>query len=101
MGWWCLMQEVRTTQGVPTVADFALDGGSTAGAPLVVDGLTGDVYALAASDTVVCIGGPVGSGTVAPSTTPHRIGQFYVDTVADKLYFSTGTASSADWIAAN
>lgn len=41
------------------------------------------------------------NGTTAPSSTPSYIGQFYVDTSAKKLYFSTGTASSADWTIAN
>jgi hypothetical protein len=41
------------------------------------------------------------SGTTAPSSTPEKIGNFYVDTVAGKLYFSKGTSSSADWTIAN
>jgi hypothetical protein len=43
----------------------------------------------------------VTSGTSAPGSTPAAIGQIYVDTSAKKLYFSTGTASSADWTIAN
>lgn len=41
------------------------------------------------------------SGIVAPATTPTAVGMFYVDTVAKKLYVSTGTASSADWTILN
>lgn len=37
------------------------------------------------------------TGTVAPSTTPARVGDHYVDTVAVAHYVSVGTASSADW----
>ena len=95
------MQEVRTSSGVPTVADFSLGGGSTAGAPLVVNAATGDVYSMATGDVVACIGGPVQTGTSAPGTTPNRIGQFFVDTTGKKLYFSTGVSSSADWTIAN
>jgi len=41
------------------------------------------------------------SGIVPPVSTPVYIGQFYVDTSAKKLYFATGTSSSADWTIAN
>lgn len=41
------------------------------------------------------------SGSGAPSSTPVAIGDFYIDTTGLKLYFATGTSSSADWIAAN
>lgn len=38
------------------------------------------------------------TGTTAPSSTPGYIGQFYIDTNAQKLYVATGISSSADWI---
>ena len=40
-------------------------------------------------------------GTSAPSTTPSRIGLLYMDTSANKLYFSSGTSSSSDWTIVN
>lgn len=43
----------------------------------------------------------ISSGAVAPASTPGKVGDVYVDTVAKKLYFAAGTASSADWIIAN
>jgi uncharacterized protein with FMN-binding domain len=43
----------------------------------------------------------ISSGTVVPATTPAKVGDIYVDTSAKKLYFATGTASSADWTIAN
>jgi hypothetical protein len=43
----------------------------------------------------------ISSGIVAPSSTPTKIGDIYVDTVAKKLYFATGIVNSADWIIAN
>ena len=36
-------------------------------------------------------------GIVAPTTTPNRIGDFFIDTVHAKVYCSTGLTSSADW----
>lgn len=39
----------------------------------------------------------ISSGIVAPSSTPSKIGDIYCDTVAMKVYISTGTSSSADW----
>jgi hypothetical protein len=38
------------------------------------------------------------SGIIAPASTPSKIGDVYVDTAAEILYFSKGTASAADWI---
>jgi len=43
----------------------------------------------------------ISSGIVAPSSTPSKVGDVYVDTVAKKIYFATGTASSADWTITN
>lgn len=41
------------------------------------------------------------TGVAPPASTPTYIGQFYVDTSAQKLYFAKGTSSSADWVIAN
>jgi hypothetical protein len=43
----------------------------------------------------------VESGIVAPSSTPTKIGDIYVDTVAHKFYISDGTTSSANWVIIN
>lgn len=37
------------------------------------------------------------TGAVAPASTPAKIGDIYVDTVALKVYIATGIASSADY----
>ena len=37
------------------------------------------------------------TGTAAPAITPTYAGEIFVDTTADKIYFATGTTSSADW----
>lgn len=95
------MADVRATSGVPVAANFAGLGAPTVCAPVVVDTATGDLYTLATGDAVKVAGNVVLSGAGAPGSTPARVGQFYVDTSGDKLYFSTGTASSSDWIAAN
>lgn len=41
------------------------------------------------------------TGVIAPASTPTKVGDIYVDTSAKKLYFATGTSSSADWTIAN
>ena len=43
----------------------------------------------------------ISSGILAPTSTPTKVGDIYIDTVAKKLYFATGVTSSADWIIAN
>lgn len=37
------------------------------------------------------------SGAGAPSSTPGKVGDKYVDTTNNELYFAVGTSSSADW----
>lgn len=37
------------------------------------------------------------SGTAAPVSTPTKVGLIYVDTVAKKVYVSTGTTNASDW----
>jgi lysophospholipase L1-like esterase len=43
----------------------------------------------------------ISTGTAAPSTTPAKVGDIFVDTTNKKLYFATGTSSSSDWTIAN
>ena len=43
----------------------------------------------------------ISSGAVAPSSTPSKVGDVYVDTTAKKIYFATGSSSSADWSIVN
>lgn len=43
----------------------------------------------------------ISSGTTAPSSTPAKIGNMYIDTSAKKLYIATGTSSSSDWTITN
>ena len=58
-------------------------------------------------DTKVTTGGavvaycetPVASGDGAPSSTPTKVGDRYVDTTGGVMYFAKGTSSSADWVA--
>ena len=37
------------------------------------------------------------TGILAPTTTPDKVGDMFVDTVAMKVYIAVGVASSADW----
>ncbi len=41
------------------------------------------------------------SGTTAPSSTPTKIGDIYVNTSGSKVYIAKGTSSSADWLILN
>ena len=41
------------------------------------------------------------TGTTAPSFAPTRVGQHYIDTLNKITYISVGTATSADWTAAD
>jgi hypothetical protein len=41
----------------------------------------------------------VTSGTTAPTSTPAKIGDIYVDTTTPTMYFAKGTSSVSDWIA--
>lgn len=43
----------------------------------------------------------ISSGSVAPTSTPNKIGDIYVDTTNYKTYIAKGTSSSADWIKQN
>lgn len=43
----------------------------------------------------------ISSGSGAPSSTPSKVGDIYVDTSNYKTYISKGTSSSADWIKQN
>lgn len=43
----------------------------------------------------------ISTGAIAPASTPNKVGDIYIDTSAKKLYFATGTSSSADWELAN
>lgn len=39
----------------------------------------------------------ISSGAGAPSSTPSKVGDIYIDTTGDDAYVAVGTASSADW----
>jgi hypothetical protein len=43
----------------------------------------------------------ISSGTTAPSSTPTKIGDIYIDTTAHKLYFADGIINSSNWVIAN
>lgn len=47
---------------------------------------------------LIILGNNISRGTIAPDFTPGKIGQFYLDTTTNYIYYSTGTSSSADWI---
>lgn len=39
----------------------------------------------------------ISQGIVAPTSTPEKVGDMYVDTVAGKVYVATDTTNSAGW----
>ena len=43
----------------------------------------------------------ISSGTTAPSSTPDKVGDVYLDTTAKKIYFATGTTDENDWTIVN
>jgi hypothetical protein len=43
----------------------------------------------------------ISSGTTAPSSTPEKVGDVYLDTTAKKVYFATGTTDENDWTIVN
>lgn len=41
------------------------------------------------------------TGILPPTSTPTKVGDTFVDTIAKKIYVSVGTTSAADWIILN
>lgn len=39
----------------------------------------------------------ISQGIVAPTSTPAKVGDVYVDTILRQVYVAVGTTSSADW----
>lgn len=39
----------------------------------------------------------ISNGIIAPTSTPQKIGDMYIDTVLSKVYVATGTTNSSDW----
>lgn len=39
----------------------------------------------------------ISTGTAAPTSTPRKIGDIFVDTSTPNVYIAKGTTSSADW----
>jgi hypothetical protein len=69
----------------PSVGVLSINSGAGG---LIVGGAGGNVPAIS-------------SGTAAPTTTPAKVGDIFVDITNKKLYFATGTSSSSDWTIAN
>jgi hypothetical protein len=54
------------------------------------------------STTVSAAGAPIiSSGSGAPSSTPAKVGDIYIDTTSDDAYIAVGTASASDWEISN
>ena len=54
-------------------------------------------YATAAQGATADAAPTISSGAGAPSSTPTKVGDIYIDTTGDDAYVAVGTASSSDW----
>lgn len=84
--------------------DLIIQAGSDLSADRILTIITGDAartLTINGNATVDGVTPSITSGTSAPSSTPGKIGDIYVDTSNKKLYFAAGTTSSSDWIIAN
>ena len=43
----------------------------------------------------------ISTGTVAPTSTPNKVGDIFVDTTGKTIYIAVGTGGSGDWTAVN
>jgi hypothetical protein len=71
---------------------------------LVTKTTTVNGHALSSNVTVTAtdVGAPtISSGNGAPSSTPAKVGDVYVDTTNYKTFISKGNSSSADWVKQN
>jgi hypothetical protein len=54
------------------------------------------------ADNVSSAGAPIiSSGSGAPSGSPTKVGDIYIDTTGDNAYIAVGTSSSSDWEVSN
>lgn len=89
--------DIGTIAGAPILEFISLGGGHAHINITNITNVDENLEFPTTSGTIVS----VTTGAVAPASTPSQIGEIYVDTVAKKLYFATGTASSSDWTIAN
>lgn len=67
--------------------------------PLKADDST--IYTKAETDGLLDSKATASSGTAAPTSTPAKAGDIYVDTTNYKTYISKGSSSTSDWIKQN
>lgn len=63
-------------------------------APIWVNWFNSVFYYLKRSPTI-------STGTAAPTTTPSKVGDMFVDTMNADVYVATGTTNSSDWTVLN
>ncbi len=59
--------------------------------------LTTDLFSANKINTELGKRSEVSTGTTAPSSTPSKVGDIYIDTTLSRFYIAVGTSSSADW----
>ena len=116
-------QASSTNEGVVSTTDYSLfamngslsvsddlpgevhiDSTTTNSTPVILEQGSGISLTARIEDNAVVVTSlapVITSGDGAPSSTPGKIGDIYVDTTNHKLYFAEGSDSSADWILAN
>jgi hypothetical protein len=57
----------------------------------------GQVFKRSGTDIVGVLAAEITSGATAPSSTPAKVGDIYVDTVGLAMYVAVGTDDSGDW----
>lgn len=78
---------------------------SVTASPITLQGTNGIMTSADTTNNKIAISGAslpqISSGTNAPTTTPSKAGDIYIDTCNYKTYISKGNSSSADWVKQN
>ncbi|MGN6196505.1 MAG: glycosyl hydrolase family 28-related protein [Ginsengibacter sp.] len=61
----------------------------------ILQKVSSSTYAISSTTPIIS------TGTTAPTSTPAKAGDIYIDLTNRKLYFAGGNSSSSDWIIAN
>jgi len=105
------MRGTHTNNGAITLHNASVEGYTAGTGTLTITGQPASLIANTPAGTIAAtnvqdalneldIEKPtISSGSGAPSSTPAKIGDIYVDTAGPALYFAKGITSSADWIA--
>lgn len=85
--------------GPARITDATNGGGATTGDSSLVLGGDVTVAVTVAAVGLLAAAPAISSGSGAPSSTPEKAGDIYVDTVGGSAWIATGSASPANWTA--